>query len=523
MGGNKVKRYDCYQINLQVNLSEEDSCLYNRYGLSLFNIKKIETGKCIEYSCDEKSDDKCCHRKSCNDKNKTVNTNVTNATTPTVSTVTTVTPDISTPVTVCENNDTCNNDCIINDDDNKENNSTDSDSTDSNENSYSENSENSENSDKNSDDNSDEYTNDCNVSECDDECAYVNDCFKSKKPTIPDASIICIELDRCDNTKAIFTLFVRLSRKKTCNKKSQRLFENEKFMLTSGGSGHEKEIVTFVVNPLPANVSASGVFNKCYTFEITRVPCRKFKHCNNDCCKNKYNESDACSPELTFIGGDTLQIMFPLTKEIKCLTPDVGLSGTLLNITLGTLIKSKVRIVSNGPIKFFIPALLSYDKETCMVCLEISTRLLRDGVKGYEHMFGTFGCVIGDNCLVPNCQCDAEGSRIITDIINDDSPTAFSKFFNLLASSKKLDVMGVDKCVEKILFNFQVCYVPFKNIVVDNCGTKINTDPCISCLVFGFPTFSNSFKVMADSIDYTYELSYSCACKYKVECCNESH
>jgi len=45
-------------------------------------------------------------------------------------------------------------------------------------------------------------------------------------------------------------------------------------------------------------------------------------------------------------------------------------------------------------------------------------------------------------------------------------------FMRLLASAKRLDVMGLDKCTEKTLYHFQVCYVPFRTFdIATGCGS----------------------------------------------------
>ena len=69
--------------------------------------------------------------------------------------------------------------------------------------------------------------------------------------------------------------------------------------------------------------------------------------------------------------------------------------------------------------------------------------------------------------------------------------------------------MGVNKCVENVLFNFQVCYVPYRGFCVDLCGCKAKTDvPDLGVVVASSTTFpltpSNSFKVQSEG-DYSYE------------------
>lgn len=320
-------------------------------------------------------------------------------------------------------------------------------------------------------------------------------------------------------------------------------FEHQKFCITSGASGNEREVVTFDVAPLPVNVVSSGVFTKCYSYEATRVPCRVLNEDALMYCSRKtgidyvVNSADCCSAcnvdnSLTQYVPDTLRIMFPMTKAIKCLVPDFGMSGTILNAAAAT-VSTKVRLVSCSPCKFYIPAKLSFDKERCMVCLDISTEYLMSCVsqrdmEGYEHRFGcecdnrryTTKCC--NNCDITDLRCALLaiqqkfiGNNPSIDV-TQNSPgdkalwTALGNvMFQTLARSKKIDVMGVNKCVENVLFNFQVCYVPYRGYCVDLCGCKAKTDVpdygVVAASGTNFPlTPNNSFKVQADA-EYSYE------------------
>jgi len=368
----------------------------------------------------------------------------------------------------------------------------------------------------------------------------------------------------CDLT-SILTLLqnlqVALGNYATALNSSSYNFEHQKFCITSGASGNEREVITFDVAPLPVNVVSSGVFTKCYSYETTRVPCRVLNENALLYCSRKtgiefvINSADCCNAcsvdnSLTQYVPDTLRIMFPMTKAIKCLVPDFGMSGTILNAAAAT-VSTKVRLVSCSPCKFYIPAKLTFDKARCMVCLDISTEYLmscfsqRD-MEGYEHRFG---CDCDSRRYTTKCcnNCDVTDLRCALLAIqqkfsgNTPSPvpvtppnvagdkalwTALGNvMFQTLARSKKIDVMGVNKCVENVLFNFQVCYVPYRGFCVDLCGCKGKTDiPDYGTVRASGTDFtltpSNSFKVQADA-EYSYEFLKLSTGYVNVTNCNE--
>jgi len=319
---------------------------------------------------------------------------------------------------------------------------------------------------------------------------------------------------------------------------SQGSFENQKFCITSGASGHERKIITFDVSPLPKDVVSTGVFTKCYSYEVTRVPCRTPNETAVTNCSVKtginfvINNEECCNvcavnTESNFV-PDTLRIMFPMTREIKCLIPDFNLSGTFVNVALGT-ISTKVRLVSCTPSKFFLPAKITFDKLKCMVCLDISASYIMSDaavkdMEGFEHRFG---CSCGNN-RHGKCCCDVIDVRaallaiqqnFITHCIDvsqsgSDNDIALwtalgNVLFQTLARSKKIDVQGVNKCVETNLFSFQVCYVPYRGFCVDLCSCKAKTDlPDFGKITVGSNDYTlnpcNSFKVQADN-EYSYE------------------
>jgi len=336
-------------------------------------------------------------------------------------------------------------------------------------------------------------------------------------------------------------LATALNNYQTALSESHYRFEHRKFCITSGARGYEREVVTFDVSPLPQNVVSSGVFTKCYSYEATRVPCRVVNEDALSYCSRKtgidfiVNTADCCNAcnvdnNLTNFVPDTLRIMFPMTKVIKCLVPDFGMSGTILNAAAAT-VSTKVRLVSCSPCKFYIPAKLTFDKERCMVCLDISTHYLmscnsqRD-MEGYEHRFGcdcdsrryTTKCCCCDvtdlRCALLAIQNKFEENKIDVSVPGGNNDRALwtalgNVMFQTLARSKKIDVMGVNKCVENVLFNFQVCYVPYRGYCVDLCGCKAKTDvPDYGSITVGSTNYtmtpSNSFKVMSEG-EYSYE------------------
>jgi len=315
----------------------------------------------------------------------------------------------------------------------------------------------------------------------------------------------------------------------------QNVFENQKFCISSGASGHEREVITFDVSPLAQNVVSSGIFTKCYSYEVTRVPCRvvdesAVEHCkrksgidyvidSNECCK-------VCNVVVPYLVPDTLRLMFPMTKEIKCLVPDFNLPGSLANAAFGT-IATKVRLVACTPCKFYIPAKLTFDKEKCMACLEVSTQYImseesRKDMEGYEHRFG---CECGKRH--GKCCCDVTDLRgallsiqqkfvdVCIDVTQDGPGdialwTALGNvMFQTLARAKNIDVMGVNKCVEKDLYTFQVCYVPYRGFCADLCGCKAKTETVdFGHVDVGDDDYTlnpcNSYKVQANC-EYSYE------------------
>lgn len=497
-------RYDCYQINLQVNLSEEDSCLFSRYGQSLFNIR----------NCSRKDDCGCCIPST------TVSTDPIPPT-----------PVVTFPVTIpdavilgididrcdctkatfslhvrlpCKSFNTTNLKCAVQawmEEYNEYASTLAADTT--------------------IDPTTAAQILALNVSMANlilmiDSCPS-SDVAESATiaaeatqflVVIP-AVVTLLEanatlykdliaaLNTSKNEIQALTLFLRRNH-------TLGVYLAQKFCITSGASGHEREVITFNVSPLPPRTISTGVFEKCYTYEVTRVPCRTLDLDALDACRTKtginYAVDDGCcgvcntqEPELV---PDTLRIMFPMTKQIKCLVPDFGLSGTYFNAALGT-VDTLVRLVSCSPCKFCLPAKLRFDKENCMVCLDICTQYLMNSgsdLNGYEHRFSCCeefgqGCKSSSSCDVANLKDTLYGLQSQTVYANGvEDPflnqalwyTLGNTVFQQLARSKRIDVMGVNKCSENVLFNFQVCYFPYRGFCVDACGCKpIKTVPMV--------------------------------------------
>jgi len=176
---------------------------------------------------------------------------------------------------------------------------------------------------------------------------------------------------------------------------------------------------------------------------------------------------------------DTLRLIFPLTKDLRCLVPDFGLPGAALNYAISEL-TTKVRIVPRSSLAdVACPALLTFDMKNCTACLEFDKNLVcgPDAINdiGYEQEFGVFGCKNNNGC----------------------KKRTLSPCFEDLAMARRIDVMGVHKCTEKVFFSFQVCIVPYVGFCVELCGCKIPTIiPDGTCV-------KNSFRIQSEH-DYSY-------------------
>jgi len=289
--------------------------------------------------------------------------------------------------------------------------------------------------------------------------------------------------------------------------------QSKKFTIFSGSSGYERKLITFLAKPLDENVTSIGTVDKCHTYKIARVPCRDFVVSSTEGtapnkkyyakCKTQCGDTiklvEVPAPivpqQCKALEPNAVKITFPMTKAIKCLVPDLPLPGAYLNSYLGT-IGTKVRIVSSCPVKFSIPAVMLFDKENCSVCLVIRNVPCCDKLSsefGHNHMFGSFGCC-DDDCAV-KCADD----KLAVAIVNSGE----NRIMRLLSSARKLDVMGVHKCVEQKLWSFQVCSTPYETFCVDACGCSVPT----KFVLDGLNEDMSSFVVEADS-PYSYEFYY---------------
>jgi hypothetical protein len=184
-----------------------------------------------------------------------------------------------------------------------------------------------------------------------------------------------------------------------------------------------KKIFTFVVKPLNNNSFSKGVVDELNEYEITRIPC--------------LNEKKWLGFEDSNV--NELKIVVPMTQNIKCLVPDFGFSGLLLNSIVGSELKTKVRVVSTRKCSFSFPALMTFDKENCTACLEIlvDAELMRCLRKGFAYLYPDLS------------ECDS------------------SKFFSYLTSLRNFNVVGVIKCTETVLFSFDICYLHYKKSTYD--------------------------------------------------------
>lgn len=517
-----ICRYDYYQITLQINLSQDDSCLFNKYGLSIFSIKKVNSKACNscnnDYLVTNTSDPQIVNleadipnalilsvdidRCDCTKASFTIFVKLpcvrfyalsqTELLTLQVSHVTIINyldPSTRVPTTQppldpppCLANETS---------------------------AYAE-----------------AYENLLSAKDGDIFNVYTYAIFMKNLCALTKAlEVLRFELVNDDGNlsdtdpvvKAIDTMLgnlcVIVNETLLNNEPNNGIFRDGKFSIFSGASGRDKEIMTFYVKPLDPSIVSTGVFDKCYSYEITRVPERKFDpiHCEGQdkyaICSNGKLIPIAppcdrfCVETPVSLVSDTLHITFALTKDLKCLLADFSFPGTVSNAVLGKL-STIVKIVSNCPQKFSFPAKMTFDKINCTVCLEIRTCAIHDYLQTSDHLynseFGRFGCA----SLCKDTKCSGEIN--LASLFKSDN---FS-FFDFLTMSRKLDVVGVHKCTEKTFFSFQVCTVPYKPVCVNICGCKLMTIPDLGdlCAV----TDLNSYKVQADC-DYTYEFSSGCS------------
>lgn len=306
---------------------------------------------------------------------------------------------------------------------------------------------------------------------------------------IPDAVILNIDIDRCDRTKAVFSIYVRLPAGKKSSVPPVVYVPPAKhtFCITSGSSGQETKLITFNVGVLDKNVTSAGIFDQCYTYVVSRVPERLPIPVNGyDFVNGKLSPGDD-DGYINYV-PDILRITLPMTKETKSLIPDFGLSGAYFNSALGT-VGILVRLVSScGSTRFCIPAKLFFDKEKCTVCLEISAQFIVDAsrpcspiLNGYEHRFeccdnGSRYLDLGKQLLTIYDKDEYKNEGNDPEILWEKWMTLGNTLFQTLAQAKKIDVTGINKCAESILFSFQVCYLPYRGFTIDYCDQTFQTE-----------------------------------------------
>lgn len=334
-----------------------------------------------------------------------------------------------------------------------------------------------------------------------------------------------VTIDKCDCTKALFDVYVSLPFRRDYVALYQKLLdylkeheiseptpydvikaldtktlhESRRFNICAGSGKHEVEVASFEVNPLPYNVLSSGVLNECCKYEVFRVNCLF----QSDYC-GLLEEQDLhqfCLLEPLLGGMNTFRIIFPLTKEIKCLVPDFGLGGTLANAVSSVGRKVKVRLSISSPFKLVIPATLTVDKENCTACLDYYFHPKDKNSlvvhSGYESKFDKLGCVadyVQEVGLQKMWNYNIEARETLEDLFNSKAVRLFlQNGIKLLKTATKIEVLGVDKCSETVLFVFQLCTVAF------------NPEQNPPAPNEGAITYVSSCGIKSSSCDYCYE------------------
>ena len=114
---------------------------------------------------------------------------------------------------------------------------------------------------------------------------------------VPNASIVSIDLNRCDGLPAVFNLFLGLAWDDV-----RSVYRSGRFVISIGSV----ELITFRLNPLSVGAISSGEICESHFMEVTRVPQRVLA-----------SDSEYTIVDNT-ICGDELVVTVPLTHEIKC-------------------------------------------------------------------------------------------------------------------------------------------------------------------------------------------------------------
>jgi hypothetical protein len=254
------------------------------------------------------------------------------------------------------------------------------------------------------------------------------------------------------------------------------VFLPQKFTISTVVNGQNKNLVTFRVNPLQNNTVSEGVVSDHHSYEAVRVPCRTVteESLSRVTCLTENQVDDillqlsqeccsACMSSDPVLFPNTMRIVFPLSKEIRTVVPDFGtVPNGITNYMIGKKY-TKVRLVMrNGWNSSAYPALMCFDKENCSACVEFSLPLDDYNRSGYEQNFGNL------NYCGRGIQND-QGCESVS------LPNNVLEAFDMLAMARKIDIMGVHKCTEVNLFTFRICNVPYRGFCVDYGNCKVPT------------------------------------------------
>ena len=183
-----------------------------------------------------------------------------------------------------------------------------------------------------------------------------------------------------------------------------------------------------------------------------------------------------------------------------------------------------VRAVSCGASKFCIPARLYFDIDKCTVRLSISVDFIitmfnnpTNTNTGYYHMF-KYSCNDEHNIInkliskyneIMNENATTTTTTTSTILPNDYSLYAtLGKLLFENIAGKKINILGVNKCSETVLYNFTICYFPYIGYTINKCGTSILTTAENISTIYGTTLIEfqpeNSFKVET-SRNYSYQ------------------
>ncbi len=291
--------------------------------------------------------------------------------------------------------------------------------------------------------------------------------------------IMAVEFDKCDCTKATFTLFVTFGNKELLCSDAPCCVSNEshcdkifsdKYSICVGIHDYFHLVSTFVINSLPHGILSTGVVNDAYRYEIFRLNKKE------DCC-------ESANPEC-------FNIIFPMTENLKNMAFDLKLGGTAVKQIINTEVKIKVRVIGTSArnCSASFPALMVFNKTNCTACLEVCFDDVKCLKKGYEYAFKH------DN----KCECRCKKEQCAVKHLDDMS------LEEIICIFKRFDVVGLSKCTEKTLLSFQICHGP-RHI---ECCEEALSDP--SCCTDDSESSDNlclcpTFKVVSNVSAFSYQ------------------